>query len=166
LPRGDSKGCLECRKENNKKWYQNNKEKTILRSREWQKKNPERKKEIRNKWAKENSGKVKQIYSKSGKAWRSKNKHLRAAIQAKRKAAQKRAIPKWVNLSKIKEIYKQAAFLTQKTGVKHHVDHIYPLQNKYMCGLHVETNLQILTDKENTSKGNRTWPGQLECQKD
>jgi hypothetical protein len=34
-----------------------------------------------------------------------------------------------------------------------------------MCGLHVENNLQIITGSENTRKGNRVWPGQLDCQK-
>ena len=65
----------------------------------------------------------------------------------KRRALKLKAIPKWANLEKIKEIY-----LKRKKG--YHVDHIIPLQGKNVCGLHVENNLQYLKVKENLSKGN------------
>jgi len=61
-------------------------------------------------------------------------------------------------MDKINNIYKQCP-----EGF--HVDHIYPLKSNYMCGLHVENNLQIISASENTKKGNRAWPGQLDCQK-
>ena len=66
---------------------------------------------------------------------------------AKRRALKLKAIPKWANLEKIKEIY-----LKRKKG--YHVDHIIPLQGKNVCGLHVENNLQCLKAKYNLSKGN------------
>jgi hypothetical protein len=56
-------------------------------------------------------------------------------------------IPKWANLEKIREIYKN-----RKKG--YHVDHIIPLQGKNVCGLHVENNLQYLKARDNLSKGN------------
>ncbi len=99
------------------------------------------------------------------KAWRKNNLHAARALDAKRRASKINAIAAWGNKDKIKWFYKEALRLSKETGVKHHVDHIYPLQSKYMCGLHVENNLQILTEKENIAKSNRTWPGQLACQK-
>jgi hypothetical protein len=69
-------------------------------------------------------------------------------VTAKRRATQLNATPKWANLEKIKDIY-----IKCPTG--YHVDHIYPLQGKNSCGLHVENNLQYLPAKENLSKGNK-----------
>ena len=65
-----------------------------------------------------------------------------------RHARKLRAIPKWANIEKIREIYKK-----RKKG--YHVDHIVPLQGKNVCGFHVENNLQYLTAKQNIAKGNK-----------
>lgn len=67
----------------------------------------------------------------------------------------KQATPVWANKSKIKEFYLKAVILTKETGIIHEVDHIIPIKGKHVCGLHVESNLQIITQTENRKKGNR-----------
>lgn len=59
------------------------------------------------------------------------------------------------NLTKIKEIYKQAKKLSKETGIEYHVDHIAPLQGELICGLHVEWNLEIIPATENLKKSNK-----------
>ena len=53
------------------------------------------------------------------------------------------------------QIYREARSLTVSTGIKHHVDHVYPLQGKLVSGLHVHTNMQILQWRENVVKNNK-----------
>lgn len=99
------------------------------------------------------------------KNWIKKNPEKRNHYEKLKKLKRKSCIASWANKKEIQNVYKKAHEATVRTGIKHHVDHVYPLISDFMCGLHVETNLQVLTEKENTSKGNRWWPGQLDCQK-
>jgi hypothetical protein len=66
--------------------------------------------------------------------------------------------PSWANKDKIKQIYNEAKLMTEKTGIKHHVDHVIPLRSYYVCGLHVENNLKIVTAKDNIQKSNAFNP--------
>ncbi len=64
-----------------------------------------------------------------------------------REIAEIRQRPKWADMNKIREIY-----VNRPEG--YHVDHIVPLRGKYVCGFHVENNLQYLPAKENMRKHN------------
>jgi hypothetical protein len=67
--------------------------------------------------------------------------------QKRRKALKIDRVPKWANVTKIKEIY-------DKCPDGYHVDHIVPLQGKNVSGFHVENNLQYLSAKDNLIKHN------------
>lgn len=83
--------------------------------------------------------------------------HNRMA-RSMRRAAEKQARPVWANREAMREFYRRAALIQAETGIPHHVDHIVPLQSEWVCGLHCETNLQVMSGPENQSKGNRHWP--------
>lgn len=76
------------------------------------------------------------------------NKHYYIGKSSKRKDIIKQATPCWANIDKINAIYNDCP-------EGYHVDHIVPLQGEFVCGLHVEHNMQYLTAKENLIKGNR-----------
>lgn len=87
------------------------------------------------------------------------NQARRTAMQNMRRAKKINATPAWANLKIVDEFYSLAALMNKFSDQKFHVDHIVPLQNKLVCGLHNEFNLQILTARANIIKGNRVWPG-------
>jgi 5-methylcytosine-specific restriction endonuclease McrA len=90
--------------------------------------------------------------------WTKKNRGMKTACNARYKARKKQAMPGWANKEKIDALYVEARRLTEKTGIKHHVDHIVPLKSDIVCGLHWEGNMQILTAEENIKKHNKIWP--------
>lgn len=75
----------------------------------------------------------------------------------KRQAAKLQRTPEWldaVDIFEIECIYTYASSL-RKIGLKYDVDHIIPLQGALASGLHVPSNLQVVTEKHNRSKNNR-----------
>jgi len=119
-----------------KLWYSRNLNKATETARQWHADNPEKVKEKRKKWEKENPGKV-------------------GLRRAKRRAALLNRTPEWIDHELIFLMYKACALLQEFMEKEYHVDHVLPLQGQIVSGLHVHTNLQILTKTENLSKGNR-----------
>jgi len=65
------------------------------------------------------------------------------------------AAPPWLTAEQwqgMNQIYEMARLVTEKTGVMHVVDHIFPLEGRLSCGLHVPWNLRIVTNQENILK--------------
>lgn len=156
---------IEKRRISARKYYLSNKVKCLEDSKRWRTANKVACRNQARSWRQANTEKIKAYQRKSGRKWRKLNPDRVRTYAARRRALKKRATPPWANHAAIKEIYTKAMHLEKKTGIPHHVDHIYPLSSPYLCGLHIAENLQVITGSENCSKGNRSWPGQLDCQK-
>lgn len=92
-----------------------------------------------------NWDKIKSGYYK----WRKENKIRWAEI--KRKAEYRRPI--FTSLSEY--FVDEIKLFYRVRPIGFHVDHIVPLNNEFVCGLHVPWNLQYLLAKDNMSKGNK-----------
>jgi hypothetical protein len=69
-----------------------------------------------------------------------------------------KATPDWLtpeDWTAMNAVYEEARRLTRETGTPHQVDHIFPINGKTVSGLHVPSNLQILTKAANVAKSNR-----------
>lgn len=65
------------------------------------------------------------------------------------------ACPEWADRPRIREIYAHARGLCLRDGPRSwHVDHIVPLNNERVCGLHVHFNLRVIPQRENCQKLN------------
>ena len=163
----------ERKKQNDANWRLNNLEKARAQSNQWGKDNKEKARISKRKWSKNN--KSKEIELK--KQWQQNNKDYAKTIVANWKkdnisklryyAANRRAIkinatPSWlsaIHKAQIQEFYDLAIAKSVQTGIEYHVDHIHPLNGNGFNGLHVPWNMQILSAKENISKGNKLLEG-------
>lgn len=87
-----------------------------------------------------------------------KDPNSKDALKSKgRRESIKNATPACLStteLNKIKRLYEYAKHVTTTSGMEYQVDHIIPLSNPLVCGLHVPANLQVITSEQNKAKGN------------
>ena len=132
--------CKVCITEYNAKWQQENKEAINARNRKRYSDDPHKK--------------IAEVL-----LYKKNNPDKDNAWKMKRHAAKLQRTPAWADDWKIRQFYTMAQKLQKLYGVKFQVDHVIPLRGELVSGLHVETNLQIITASENSSKGNRFIPG-------
>lgn len=132
--------CVECSRERQRRQYHLNPGKTLCKSSAYQRANAEK-------------------ISARKSAYYAANPEKMTAKVRKRDAAKIHRFPSWASSSDesaaIDKTYKQAKAMTLMTGIRHVVDHIYPLQGRTVSGLHVASNLRVITARENSIKGNK-----------
>lgn len=147
--------CKVCAYEKSRKWKASNPEKLKESDRKSNKKryqeNPEYVKSLNKKYIENNREKATIGHRVANKKHRKNNPRFYVEKEAKHRARKLQAMPKWLNeeqLQQIKDIY-----INCPEG--YHVDHIMPLKNKILSGLHVPWNLQYLTAEDNIKKSNK-----------
>ncbi len=138
----------------------------------WQKNNPDRVKQNQDRWQEKNPGlsakRVGQWYQENkeraivaNKMYKARNKDLMQFLSSKYRALRLLRVPKWLDdadYRMIRHAYKFAAEKTRETGVEWEVDHILPLQGKYVSGLHTWQNLRVIPAVDNNRKNNHFTP--------
>jgi hypothetical protein len=128
-----------------------------LRKIQWKLKNPEIAKEHSKK---AESNRKDSVDRKEWKKQHRKLPHIKAsrnALYTKRRAAKIQRTPKWLterDLKVIKGFYAIAQMLSTVNNEEWHVDHVIPLQGKFVSGLHVPSNLQLMRGIDNETKRN------------
>lgn len=132
--------CKTCVKKQNKEYYSKNSDKVKKKVSEYREDNIETIREYDRDRSKKRPPELNRYYL------------------AKRRSAKKKATPKWLttfDVDYIKHLYTQAVWLSYETSTRLEVDHILPLNNPKIFGLHVPWNLQIIEASLNNKKTNK-----------
>lgn len=135
--------CLSCAAQKKSEWQQKNRPRLLEYKRERYRATFNEKRDSRN---------------AATAAWQRNNRDKANAKDARRRAAELRALPAWfgeLDALVMLEASDLAARREVATGVRWHVDHMIPLRAKYVSGLHCAANLQVIPGVLNQSKGNR-----------
>ena len=122
-------GCATCQRLHTKKSYDKHSKQKNQETVEWRRQNRESARLIQRNYYEKNSNKIR-------------------SEQTKIRAARLLRVPLWSEVKQIETFY-----LNCPIGFQ--VDHIIPLQGKFVSGLHVIKNLQYLTESENKTKRNK-----------
>jgi hypothetical protein len=155
----------EYRKAYNSEWYYSNKEKKLATVKAYQKANKEKvrawqqayylaNKESRTTTIKAYQKANKEKIAATKRAYREANADKVNADNSRRKALKLKLIPKHlkncpVEKQRVLDIFKLCRLISMATGVKHHVDHMWPVSDG---GPEWSGNLQIITAHENLTK--------------
>ena len=141
--------CCECKRINKNAYRARNLELLRQKDREYAQLNKEKRRE-------------------NSSRWRQNHVDADRARRAARRARKRNAAPNWLTKDdrlEISKIYSLAKWMEEVTGESFHVDHLYPLASDFLCGLHIPSNLIVMSASDNLSKNNKWWPGQLDCQR-
>lgn len=149
--------CYDCHLLHSKTYYERYHEESVAKRSEWRKENPDYFKQ----WKKQHPS----YMSEYCKVWREDNPDYRkeyydknsAKFIAKENDRRSKKLQRTFEgyEKEILSLYEDCVIISNETGVKHHVDHIVPLNGENVSGLHVPWNLQIITAEENLKKGNK-----------
>ena len=146
----------EERLEYHKAYRQANRERIAARKKAYRQENREERLEYQKAYQEENKERI----AARKKAHRQENRVMYQERVAKWRAMKRQAIPKFLKDCRLEKqrlllTYRLRYAMTKATGILHHVDHMWPLSGG---GPHWSGNLQVITAKENLSKGAKVCP--------
>ncbi len=119
--------------------------KTTVRTRRWREAN---RAEYNQYMKNHRSTKIEQMIGDDDEIWFEKEPRKRAAL--------KRATPPWADHAEIRQVYKKCVELNLKyPDLNFVVHHIIPVSHPSVCGLHIASNLEIVSGSRKKQLGRR-----------
>ena len=141
---------IDSRKVRAQEAYENKKDEYKGRAARWAGANKEKRRDITKNYVARN----KEARAATQKREREKNPGYYRAHFKMRQTRKRQALSAWADLGAIEALYVECSRISKETGIKHHVDHYYPLTSDIVCGLHNQFNLRIIPAYENLLKHN------------